>query len=509
MSFARVFPIPIFDRVRLSRVSYYVLLHAVFALFTSFSLFKSLPFCSLLAAIALVYLATLRQPHNSQLLSLVTYFTFVLLSSSYWLAYCLFDFLNVGTILSVLLLSSLFLCVSVIFSMPAVLHRYLTAVYSQTFSFSLLYIIFEYFRMQTFLATPWLNFANIAYNIPLFRYFLPIGGIYLTGYVLLRFAEAFIAILHGRYDKDARSLLLLCAFACAYHILLSVQVSSLPDAPHLSIRLLQANHNHLALRDPHQDWQDYITLLSTSKSHDFTLFPEGALSLSKADISLAEFSNYPFLKNSAIALNYRNNEYFSPMLIGTNDVHGSYQKQQLVPFGEYLPFTNFFGAYVPFFRSHQAAVTSPSSEIFSFRDFYFYPLICYDLFFTPHIKSSLRYSDAIIVSSENTFYRDSIFQAMFIRVAQIRAYESNTPVLLAMNRGYTSHISSFGDLIGQLPYDYRGVLSSTISKKNQTTIPPYLYLSDYGVLSLLCIFETSHLLYLRYIRRRQSVKSRS
>ena len=175
-----------------------------------------------------------------------------------------------------------------------------------------------------------------------------------------------------------------------------------------------------------------------------------------------------------------------------------------MPFGEYLPFTDLFGAYVSFFRSHQSAQTSSSTELFRYHDFSFQPLICYDLFFTSHAKRHMRLADAIIVSAENTFYRDSVFQAMFIRAAQIRAYESQTPVLLAMNRGYTSHISSSGDLIGQLPYDHQGVLSSKITKKSQFFSPPYLFLDDLTVLFLL-FHEFCHLLCLRYLRVRQSI----
>ena len=497
-------PASTFNRVSIHRIVYYFALHALFAAFTTLSLFTSTPLCSFFAAIGLVYFATLRQPYHTLLLSLVTYFSFVLISSSYWLAYCLFDFLQIHNVIAVALLLFLFVCLSLILSIPAAVYQYLTSLHSHTFSFSLLFIVFEYLRMQTFLASPWLNSANSAYNISLFRHLLPIGGIYLTGYVFLRFAEAVIRILHGRYDKDARSLLILCLATSCYQLISPFYETSNPQ-DQLSVRLLQANHNHLLPRDPQRDWQDYINLLDMSSADEFTLFPEGSISFSQDDMSLSEFSKYYFLKNSAVALNYRGNGFFTPMLVGTNDVHGTYQKQRLVPFGEYLPFTDLFGAYVSFFRSHQSAQTSSSTELFRYHDFSFQPLICYDLFFTSHAKRHMRLADAIIVSAENTFYRDSVFQAMFIRAAQIRAYESQTPVLLAMNRGYTSHISSSGDLIGQLPYDHQGVLSSKITKKSQSFSPPYLFLDDLTVLFLLFLFESCHLLYLRYLRVRQSI----
>ena len=128
-------PASTFNRVSIHRIVYYFALHALFAAFTTLSLFTSTPLCSFFAAIGLVYFATLRQPYHTLLLSLVTYFSFVLISSSYWLAYCLFDFLQIHNVIAVALLLFLFVCLSLILSIPAAVYQYLTSLHHTLFHF--------------------------------------------------------------------------------------------------------------------------------------------------------------------------------------------------------------------------------------------------------------------------------------------------------------------------------------------------------------------------------------
>ena len=320
-----------------------------------------------------------------------------------------------------------------------------------------------------------------------------------------------VNVINGRIDKDGRYLLLFFVFfsisLLSLYGLSFLSPHSPPESKSLRINLIQPNFSHLDTRDPLIDWQTSLHLLALnqkSKRH-VNVLPEGILSLSKSQLPLSDLENSQFLQNTILGLNYFSGSDFNPMLIGTNQVHGRYVKQHLVPFGEYLPFSTLLKPYIAFFNDHRSAASNRSRfSLLTYAGFKFYPLICYDLFFPLSNKTSIQSSDAFVAIAENTWYRDSVFQRLFLKAAKIRALETQTPLLLDMNRGYTSHIDQYGRVVSSLPYDVRSTLNTTVYKKNQQYPPFYSYLSDGFIVFLLFLFETTTLIYFNTLFNRDN-----
>ena len=166
----------------------YFIIHLISALLLTLSLFIDNSLCAFLSASLLVFI--LKLPHKesffSQFLSYTTLFFIFLWTSSYWLLYCLFDFLNLGVTASALLLSIGFTLAALIISLPAYCYHFLAKRIPFAYSLSFFLVLFDFFRMHTFFAMPWLFYGNYTFNFPIFQSLLSTCGFFISTYLFLR-----------------------------------------------------------------------------------------------------------------------------------------------------------------------------------------------------------------------------------------------------------------------------------------------------------------------------------
>ena len=470
----------------------YLCIHALIAITYVYALQTNNSLVSCIAVICLIALYTLQQPHQARILSLTIVNTLLLFLSSYWLMYPLQDMIQVHPMLG--LLSLLFAAgiISTLLTIPVLIYHLRLPLKNASISCAFLCILGEYLRQQTFIATPWMNVSNLAFNIPILNHALPLGGGMLTGYLLLRLAETITAVLRGQIDKDGRQVVVIYVLLAMSPLYVScvtwLNPKTVSVQPQLKVNLLQGNINPLEKKDNYLNWEEQAHLIHQQRYKDLNILSEGVLAIDKESMPLHKFRKYDFLKNSIIGLNYVDGNTYQSMLVGVNHVHGRYTKQHYVPFGEYLPFQSLFSMYTNFFDNKRTPTTHKNDGMIRYGRHHLYPMICYDLFFEPEARQLINNADAIIVIAENTWFRDSMMQQSFLRAAQIRALEYKLPVLLVMNRGYSAHITADGHISQQLPYDAQGVLHTTIAQRDKSP-NPLTYVKDYQVLIAILLLE--------------------
>jgi len=162
----------------------------------------------------------------------------------------------------------------------------------------------------------------------------------------------------------------------------------------------------------------------------------------------------------------------SAIITDKNLKQGSvYNKQFLVPFGEYLPFRE----YIPFYKF----INSPAGT-----DFYpgsdpkviktsigkIAPTICYEIVFPDLIKKQIRNNADILVNlSSLCWYHDSIIKDQFIAFGVMRAAEFRKPFIIAVNTGYSALIDYNGKIIKKLPKNVTTTETVKLNYKNEKT----------------------------------------
>ena len=158
-----------------------------------------------------------------------------------------------------------------------------------------------------------------------------------------------------------------------------------------------------------------------------------------------------------------------------NEILDSYDKVNLVPFGEFLPFENFLSLiglktitnnYQSYSRGEKRNIIEVNKIDFSAR---LLPLICYEIIYTGNIFKN-RDFDFIINISEDGWFGQSIGPHQHFVHSIYRAIESGKYVLRSANNGITAIVNPLGVVEEQVDLNQSGFVDLLKTKKIEPTI---------------------------------------
>ncbi|MDX1917424.1 MAG: apolipoprotein N-acyltransferase, partial [Rickettsiaceae bacterium] len=126
-----------------------------------------------------------------------------------------------------------------------------------------------------------------------------------------------------------------------------------------------------------------------------------------------------------------------------------YHKSHLVPFGEYVPFSD----YISYMKKltpgdEQYSPGSPrftvGLEKFGLK---IRPLLCYEIIFPEEVLMSNKDADFIMNLTNDGWYGDSSGPYQHFYMSKIRAIESKLPLVRVANNGISGVIDSFGRIL--------------------------------------------------------------
>ena len=246
--------------------------------------------------------------------------------------------------------------------------------------------------------------------------------------------------------------------------------------------------------------------ISNPKINEKIIFvwPEGIL----PDISQDELINYKWLfdkkfskKHSfVIGTNTRIEKngikkYYNSFSIYNNKLEtiDSYNKINLVPFGEFLPFENIFrriglrsltNNYQSFSKGDHRKVIEIKKQNFSLK---ILPLICYEIIYSGKLYDNLDF-DLIINISEDGWFGQSIGPKQHFVHSIFRAIESGKYVIRSANNGIAAIINPIGNIEKKVPFGKSGYVDLKSYKKIQPTLFSKYGNKTFGLLILLYIF---------------------
>ena len=251
--------------------------------------------------------------------------------------------------------------------------------------------------------------------------------------------------------------------------------------------------------------QDLIKL-SKPKINEKTIFvwPEGILPNISQD-ELIEY-NWLFDENfsenhlfiigiNSRSINEESNGYYNSLSLFDNNLNllNSYNKINLVPFGEFLPLEfilkniglrSLTNNYEPFLSGKKRDIIEIKQQNFSLR---ILPLICYEIIYSGKLFTDSNF-DLIINISEDGWFGKSIGPKQHFIHSIFRAIESGKYVVRSSNNGIAGIINPLGVVEQSVKLGESGFIDLNKSKEIQPTI-----FSKYGnkifvLLILLYIF---------------------
>ena len=153
---------------------------------------------------------------------------------------------------------------------------------------------------------------------------------------------------------------------------------------------------------------------------------------------------------------------------------GTYLKQKLVPFGEYVPLQDLLRGLIEFFNLPMSDFARGAADqpLLQARGYQLAPFICYEVVYPEFAASLAAQSDILLTVSNDTWFGSSIGPLQHLQMAQMRALEAGRWMIRATNNGVTALINPFGRISQQLPQFEQATLQGDVVPMQGLT--PYL-----------------------------------
>jgi len=363
-------------------------------------------------------------------------------------------------------------------------------------AFAALWFVQEMFRGWFLTGFPWLYSGYSQLDGPLSG-LAPMGGMWLISFVLALTAALLCNLWRLRERKSflaAGVVLLLAPWVLG--LALKNHAWTSPSGAALKVAAIQGNVAQSTKWDPQQlnaQLALYSDMTFTAKPVDLIVWPETAVPVLKesaegflsvmgkfaADRRATLITGVPIRQKGGRG-EYR---YYNGITV-VGEGEGTYLKQKLVPFGEYVPLQDLLRGLISFFDLPMSDFArGPADQtLLQAKGYQIAPFICYEVVYPEFAASLAAKSDLLLTVSNDTWFGTSIGPLQHLQMAQMRALEAGRWMIRATNNGVTGLINPFGKITEQIPQFERGVLYGEVTPMHQLT--PYLRWRSWPLLVL-------------------------
>nr|MBV6630015.1 apolipoprotein N-acyltransferase [Oceanococcus sp. HetDA_MAG_MS8] len=338
--------------------------------------------------------------------------------------------------------------------------------------------LFEQARAWVLGGFPWLNLGYGLSNWPGADGVLALAGVDMLGLLLWWMAGAAVLLIRGQKQWAVTAGLAAAAFWALCPPSLNW---TQPHADPMQVALVQGN------MPQDQKWRPqnllptlemYTQLSLEHPEAELIIWPEVAVPASRYRVE-SWFEDWDDQARNLEqvwlvgVITRRNGHPYNTMYALGGD-GGHYVKQKLVPFGEYFPVPQWVR---PVFDWLNLPFTDIRTDMESDRFLYAHGValaisICFESVFA---QSLVRRSDDAglqVTVTNDAWFAGTLAPAQHLQIAQARAAETGRPLLRVANTGITAVISPQGELLQQLGWGQRGVLTAQVQPR--LGITPYM-----------------------------------
>jgi apolipoprotein N-acyltransferase len=224
------------------------------------------------------------------------------------------------------------------------------------------------------------------------------------------------------------------------------------------------------------------------------IWPEGVFSgYNYKDISIFKdlikknFSDKHFIVLGINKLDDETGLFYNSLILVDNEfgVIQQYNKQKLVPFGEFLPFENIFNKFglKKITEGHGSFKKGNKKINIKIDQLSFFPLICYEVIFTSITQKISSDTNLIVNISEDAWFGNTIGPEQHFAKSIFRAIESGTFFLRSANKGISAIIDNKGVILKKLNRNEAGNIEFEVplikSKNNKNDLIFFVLLITY------------------------------
>lgn len=443
-----------------------------------------------LLSIALFYLGLRELTPRQAALRGWCYGVALYLAGSGWIYVSIHDYGAASPLLAGGLTLAFCAAVALFFALPAWLWaRYLRRPrpgVAEALAFAALWLAQEAFRGWFLTGFPWLYAGYSQLDGPL-RGLAPLGGVWLLSFVLALTAALLCNLLQLRRQHLALAsglTLLLGPWLLAQA--LNEHAWTHAKGEPLRVAAIQGNVEQNLKWDPdalEAQLALYRDMTLASPPAELIVWPETAVPVLKeyAEGYLAVMARIASDRQAALItgvplrqVNAAGERRFYNAITVLGEGQGTYLKQKLVPFGEYVPLQDLLRGLIAFFDLPMSDFArGPAQQpLLQAKGLRLASYICYEAVYPEFAAELARDSDLLLTISNDTWFGRSIGPVQHLQMAQMRALEAGRWMIRATNNGISVLIDPQGRIQSRIPQFQAAILYGEVQAMQGHT--PYL-----------------------------------
>lgn len=426
-------------------------------------------------ALLVLYQTILNANHTLQIIGLCFVFAIGKYGAgAYWIFVSLVSYADIHLLVAISLFATFLVLTGVLFSLLAVFAtKSRFALLNAMVFASGLTVIEILFSLPWPLSFPWLHLGYALIDTPL-SFFAPYGGVWAVSFAGVFTAAALCRLLSRHWYATV-----VAFFLWIPGLFLSSNQSD--DGESISVALVQGN---ISITDKWEKdgWREalmkYIWLTDLSPLTDLVVWPESAVPVAANVVAEEIVRDFQDLDGRLIFGSLESvNEagHVRTFNVGVAFDRGKlsyFRKEQLVPFGEYIPWRTVFGDVLrpigyPMSNLQQGISGQSPLQV---GDLKLGTAICYEIAYPHLVRRRVSDADVIVVLSEDSWFGETSGPWQHMQIARMRALELNRPLVRATNDGVTATIDADGSVLNQLPRYREDVLLDTVKLSRGDTI---------------------------------------
>jgi apolipoprotein N-acyltransferase len=353
-------------------------------------------------------------------------------------------------------------------------------------AFAALWFGLELFRSWFLTGFPWLFAGYSQMDGPLAS-LAPVGGVWLLSFSLALVAALLVNIpvlIRKPISLVAGIVLLTAPWFGA--VAFKGQVWTQPAGKPLTVAAIQGNIAQELKWDPAHVQNTlalYRQMTLREGKTDLIVWPENAIPVLKeyAQSYLQDATTIASQRGAAlitgIPVRERDDKgqdrYYNAVTVN-GDGAGTYYKQKLVPFGEYVPLQEQLRGLITFFDLPMSDfLPGPKDQpLLTAKGYKIAPFICYEVVYPEFVAEMAARSEILLTVSNDTWFGKSFGPQQHLQMVRMRALESGRWMIRGTNNGVTALVDPFGRITAQIPSFELATLHGSVVPMQGTT--PYL-----------------------------------